>query len=129
MLDARAPRRYALMPEGIVPTEPVLTILVDMALPRRGSRLPYGGALTGWDRPSRTCDGGTSSASQNWISLLIETRLTPFSYFWDAFRTRSATPCAHRGSAVRWLYTLTPTRQKQNLLVPRASAAACRTLP
>src|SRR5215204_4492762 len=47
----------------------------------------------------------------------------------DAFRTRSATPCAHRGSAVRWLYTLTPTHQKQNLLVPRASAAACRTLP
>ena len=48
----------SLMPEGIVPTEPVLTILVDMALPRRGSRLPYGGALTGWmhsisSRPDR----------------------------------------------------------------------------
>src|SRR5215204_7162181 len=54
----RAGADMALMPEGIVPTEPVLTILVDIALPRRGSRLPYGGALTGWmhstsSRPNR----------------------------------------------------------------------------
>src|SRR3954452_4496677 len=54
----RAGADMSLMPEGIVPTEPVLTILVDIARPRRGSRLPYGGALTGWmhstsSRPNR----------------------------------------------------------------------------
>jgi len=41
MAEARYRLRYDLA------REPVLVSFVDLALPRRGSRLPYGGALTG----------------------------------------------------------------------------------
>ena len=74
------------------------------SLTPRSVRSGCSGSALGWravDRPSRTCDGGTSSASQNWISLLIETRLTPFSYFctcWKVMPARSASAAlAHAG--------------------------------
>jgi len=66
------------------------------SLTPRSVRSGCSGSALGWravDRPSRTCDGETSSASQNWISLLIEMRLTPFSYFctcWKVMPARSA---------------------------------------
>jgi len=58
VLRAHAGTGMSLMPEGIMPRNRCSPSFVDLALPRRGSRLPYGGALTGWmhsisSRPNR----------------------------------------------------------------------------